>query len=206
MAKRLFDLLLSGLGLVLLAPLLLGIALWVKLDSRGPVLFRQQRVGRFGRPFMIHKFRTMTVDAPARGPQITVGADPRITRAGQVLRRTKLDELPQLWDVLRGAMSLVGPRPEVPKYVALYPQEMRQLLLSVRPGITDLASLQYRDESAVLAAAADPERAYVDQVLPAKLAISARYVREATLIGDLRLIWATLAALVSRSRRTAPPR
>jgi lipopolysaccharide/colanic/teichoic acid biosynthesis glycosyltransferase len=206
MAKRLFDLLLSGLGLVLLAPLLLGIALWVKLDSRGPVLFHQQRVGRFGRPFMIHKFRTMAVDAPARGPQITVGADPRITRAGQVLRRTKLDELPQLWDVLRGAMSLVGPRPEVPKYVALYPQEMRQLLLSVRPGITDLASLQYRDESAVLAAAADPERAYVEQVLPAKLALSACYVREATLIGDLRLIWATLATLVSRSRRTAPPR
>lgn len=195
MLKRLVDILLSALGLLLLALPLLAIALWVKLDSRGPVLFRQQRVGRFGRPFMIHKFRTMAVDAPARGPQITVGADPRITRVGQVLRRTKLDELPQLWDVLRGAMSLVGPRPEVPKYVALYPEEMRQLLLSVRPGITDLASLQYRDESAVLAAAADPERAYVEQVLPAKLALSSRYVREATLLGDLRLILATLSAL-----------
>lgn len=195
MLKRLVDILLSLLGLTLLALPLLSIALWVKLDSRGPVLFRQQRVGRFGRPFMIHKFRTMAVDAPARGPQITVGADPRITRAGQVLRRTKLDELPQLWDVLRGAMSLVGPRPEVPKYVALYPDEMRELLLSVRPGITDLASLQYRDESAVLAAAADPERAYVEQVLPAKLALSSRYVREATLVGDLRLILATLSAL-----------
>jgi lipopolysaccharide/colanic/teichoic acid biosynthesis glycosyltransferase len=195
MLKRLFDVVLSGLGLVLLAPLLLGIALWVKLDSRGPVLFRQQRVGRFGRPFMIHKFRTMAIDAPARGPQITIGADPRITRAGQFLRRTKLDELPQLWDVLRGAMSLVGPRPEVPKYVALYPDGIRELLLSVRPGITDLASLQYRDESSVLAAAADPECAYVEQVLPAKLALSARYVREATLIGDLRLILATLSAL-----------
>lgn len=195
MLKRLVDILLSALGLALLALPLLAIALWVKLDSRGPVLFRQQRVGRFGRPFMIHKFRTMAVDAPARGPQITVGADPRITRAGQVLRRAKLDELPQLWDVLRGAMSLVGPRPEVPKYVALYPEEMRQLLLSVRPGITDLASLQYRDESSVLAAAADPERAYVEQVLPAKLALSSRYVREATLVGDLRLILATLSAL-----------
>ncbi|MCX2865112.1 sugar transferase [Paucibacter sp. PLA-PC-4] len=195
MLKRLVDILLSTLGLALLALPLLAIALWVKLDSRGPVLFRQQRVGRFGRPFMIHKFRTMAVDAPARGPQITVGADPRITRAGQVLRRSKLDELPQLWDVLRGAMSLVGPRPEVPKYVALYPDEMRELLLSVRPGITDLASLQYRDESAVLAAAADPERAYVEQVLPAKLALSSRYVREATLLGDLRLILATLSAL-----------
>lgn len=195
MLKRLLDILLSALGLALLALPLLAIALWVKLDSRGPVLFRQQRVGRFGRPFMIHKFRTMALDAPARGPQITVGADPRITRAGQVLRRSKLDELPQLWDVLRGAMSLVGPRPEVPKYVALYPDEMRELLLSVRPGITDLASLQYRDESAVLAAAADPERAYVEQVLPAKLALSSRYVREATLLGDLRLILATLSAL-----------
>ncbi|MDC6170005.1 sugar transferase [Paucibacter sp. XJ19-41] len=195
MLKRLVDILLSLLGLTLLALPLLAIALWVKLDSSGPVLFRQQRVGRFGRPFMIHKFRTMAVDAPARGPQITVGADPRITRAGQILRRTKLDELPQLWDVLRGAMSLVGPRPEVPKYVALYPDEMRELLLSVRPGITDLASLQYRDESAVLAAAADPERAYVEQVLPAKLTLSSRYVREATLLGDLRLILATLSAL-----------
>lgn len=195
MAKRLFDLLLSALGLLALAPLLLAIALWVKLDSRGPVLFRQERVGRFGRPFFIHKFRTMRVDAPARGPQITIGADPRITGAGQILRRYKLDELPQLWDVLRGAMSLVGPRPEVPKYVALYPPELRELLLSVRPGITDLASLQYRDESAVLARAADPERAYVDEVLPAKLALSGRYVREASLGGDLRLILSTLAAL-----------
>lgn len=195
MAKRLFDLLLSALGLLLLAPLLLGIALWIKLDSAGPVLFRQERVGRFGRPFFIHKFRSMRVDAPARGPQITIGADPRITGAGRILRRYKLDELPQLWDVLRGAMSLVGPRPEVPKYVALYPPELRELLLSVRPGITDLASVQYRDESDVLARAADPERAYVDEVLPAKLALSGRYVREASLGGDVRLILSTLAAL-----------
>lgn len=195
MAKRLFDLLLSALGLLLLAPLLLGIALWIKLDSAGPVLFRQERVGRFGRPFFIHKFRSMRVDAPARGPQITIGADPRITGAGRILRRYKLDELPQLWDVLRGAMSLVGPRPEVPKYVALYPSELRELLLSVRPGITDLASVQYRDESDVLARAADPERAYVDEVLPAKLALSGRYVREASLGGDVRLILSTLAAL-----------
>ena len=195
MAKRLLDLLLAGLGLLLLAPLLAAIALWIKLDSRGPVLFRQERVGRHGRTFLIHKFRTMALGAPARGPQITVGADPRITAAGRVLRRYKLDELPQLWDVLRGAMSLVGPRPEVPRYVALYPEEMRRLLLSVRPGITDLASLHYRDESAVLARAADPERAYVEEVLPAKLALSSRYVREASLAGDLRLILATLVSL-----------
>lgn len=195
MAKRLFDLLLSALGLLLLAPALLLIALWIRLDSPGPVLFRQERVGRHGRTFLIHKFRTMRVDAPALGPQITIGADPRITRAGRFLRAGKLDELPQLWDVLRGAMSLVGPRPEVPRYVALYPPEMRELLLSVRPGITDLASLEYRDESAVLARADDPERAYVEQVLPAKLALSARYVREASLWRDLRLILATFAAL-----------
>ena len=196
MAKRLFDLLLSGLGLLLLSPLLLAIALWIKIDSRGPVLFRQERVGRFGRPFLIHKFRTMAADAPARGPQITIGADPRITAAGRFLRRSKLDELPQLWDVLRGAMSLVGPRPEVPRYVALYPEAARVLVLSVRPGITDLASLQYRDEGEQLASAADPERAYVEQVLPAKLALSTQYVQEASFGGDLRLILATLAALL----------
>jgi lipopolysaccharide/colanic/teichoic acid biosynthesis glycosyltransferase len=195
MAKRLFDLLVSALGLLALSPLLLALALWIKLDSRGPVIFRQERVGRQGKPFLVHKFRTMSVDAPVRGPQLTVGADKRITGAGQVLRRCKLDELPQLWDVLRGAMSLVGPRPEVPKYVAMYPEDKRQVVLSVRPGITDLASLRYRNESEELARAADPERVYVEQVLPAKLALSARYVQEASFIGDLRLILATVAAL-----------
>jgi len=195
MAKRLFDLLLAALGLLLLAPLLLAVALWIKLDSRGPVLFRQERVGRFGRPFLIHKFRTMRVEAPALGPQITVGADARITRAGRWLRASKLDELPQLWDVLRGAMSLVGPRPEVPRYVALYPAELRELVLSVRPGITDPASLRFRHESELLARAADPEREYVEVVLPAKLRLAADYVRQAGLLADLRLILATLGAL-----------
>ena len=195
MAKRLFDLLLAALGLLLLAPLLLLVALWIKLDSRGPVLFRQERVGRFGRPFLIHKFRTMRVEAPALGPQITVGADARITRAGRWLRASKLDELPQLWDVLRGAMSLVGPRPEVPRYVALYPAELRELVLSVRPGITDPASLRFRHESELLARAADPEREYVEVVLPAKLRLAADYVRQAGLLADLRLILATLGAL-----------
>jgi len=125
MLKRLFDLVGAALGLLLLSPLLLGIALWIKLDSPGPVFFRQQRVGRFGALFRIHKFRSMRNGAPLAGPQLTVGADPRITRAGQVLRRTKLDELPQLIDVLAGTMSLVGPRPEVPRYVAMYPPELR---------------------------------------------------------------------------------
>lgn len=195
MAKRLFDLLLSGLGLLVLSPLLLAVAAWIKLDSPGPVMFRQERVGRFGRTFRIHKFRTMRVDAPSLGPQITVGADPRITRSGRFLRASKLDELPQLWDVLRGAMSLVGPRPEVPRYVAMYPAALRELVLSVRPGITDPASLSFRDESELLARAADPEREYVDVVMPMKLRLAADYVRNASLAGDVRLILATLGAL-----------
>ncbi len=192
LAKRLFDVICAGLGLLLLAPLLLAAAVWVKLDSPGPALFRQTRVGRFGVPFTIHKFRTMRV---GQGAQITVGADPRITRAGRLLRATKLDELPQLWDVLRGAMSLVGPRPEVPRYVALYPAELREVVLSVRPGITDPASLRFRNESELLANAVDPEREYVEVVLPTKLRLAADYVRSASLMGDVRLILATLGAL-----------
>lgn len=195
MAKRAFDLVCAALGLLLLAPLLLGIALWIKLDSRGPVFFRQQRVGRHGVPFFIHKFRTMVADASALGAPITVGADPRITRAGRGLRRAKLDELPQLIDVLVGTMSLVGPRPEVPRYVAMYPAALRDKVLSVRPGITDPASLEYRDESALLARAADPERAYVDEVMPAKLRRAAQYVDQMSLCNDVRLIGATLRAL-----------
>ncbi len=195
MAKRLFDIVCAGLGLVLLSPLLLAVAVWIKLDSRGPVMFRQERVGRFGAPFRIHKFRTMRVDAPRLGPQITIGDDARITRSGRWLRATKVDELPQLWDVLRGAMSLVGPRPEVPRYVALYPAELRELVLSVRPGITDPASLSFRNESELLARAEDPEREYVEVVMPMKLRLAADYVRNASLGGDIRLILATLGAI-----------
>jgi lipopolysaccharide/colanic/teichoic acid biosynthesis glycosyltransferase len=195
MAKRLFDVFCAGLGLLLLSPLWILVAIWIKLDSPGPVLFRQERVGRFGQPFFIHKFRSMRVDAPALGPQITVGDDPRITRSGRFLRASKIDELPQLWDVFRGAMSLVGPRPEVPRYVALYTPEQRELVLSVRPGITDPASLQFRHESEILARAADPEREYVEVILPAKLRIAGDYVRHASVWGDLRLILATLGAL-----------
>jgi lipopolysaccharide/colanic/teichoic acid biosynthesis glycosyltransferase len=197
MAKRVFDVMLSALGLLLLAPLLVLIALWIKLDSPGPVFFRQERVGRFGVPFRIHKFRTMAHEAHGAGPLITVGDDQRITRAGAGLRRAKLDELPQLIDVLRGAMSFVGPRPEVPRYVAVYPAELRDKVLSVRPGITDLASIRYRDESALLARAADPEREYREVVLPAKLRLAAEYVDHATLATDLRLIGLTLKTLLT---------
>ena len=194
--KRLFDLLASATGLLLLAPLLLAIAAWVKLDSPGPVFFRQQRVGRDGVPFRIYKFRSMRQDNA--GLQITVGADRRITRVGQFLRASKLDELPQLIDVWQGAMSLVGPRPEVPRYVAHYPAALRDKVLSVRPGITDIASIEYRDESAVLARAADPERAYIDEVLPHKLALAARYVERSSLWLDVWLIWRTVLAIVRR--------
>jgi lipopolysaccharide/colanic/teichoic acid biosynthesis glycosyltransferase len=197
-AKRVFDVATALLGLVLLAPLLVIVAVWIKLDSPGPVLFRQERIGRGGAPFRIHKFRTMRVAAEGTGPALTVGADPRITRAGAFLRRTKIDELPQLIDVLRGDMSIVGPRPEVPRYVALFPPELRAKVLSVRPGLTDPASLQFRDESTLLAQAADPEREYRDVVLPAKLRLAADYVDTASLGGDLRVIAATVRALWSR--------
>jgi len=194
--KRAFDLVLSLAGLVLLSPLLLAIAVWIRLDSPGPVIFRQERVGRGGVPFRMHKFRTMRHASPGReGPQITVGPDPRITRAGARLRGAKLDELPQLVDVLLGRMSLVGPRPEVPRYVALYPAALREVVLSVRPGLTDLASIEFRDEAALLAHARDPEREYVEVVMPRKLALAARYVRTRTLALDVAILWRTLRAI-----------
>ena len=198
MTKRAFDLLGAAVALVLLAPLLAAIALWIKLDSPGPVLFRQQRVGRHGRPFAIRKFRTMVADAPRRGPQLTIGDDPRITRAGAFLRRAKLDELPQLIDVLAGHMSLVGPRPEVPSYVAQYPAELRDKVLAVRPGITDPVSLEFADESELLARAADPEREYVEVLLPKKLRAAAAYAEHANLATDLRVIGGTLRVLWAR--------
>jgi len=197
MSKRLFDLVLSSLGLLLLGPSLLLVALFIKLDSAGPVFFRQERVGRHGKLFRIHKFRTMRHDPTGQGLQITVGADSRITRVGAVLRNTKLDELPQLIDVWCGTMSLVGPRPEVPRYVAHYPAALRDKVLSVRPGITDIASIEYRDESSILAHAADPESAYIEQVLPHKLALAVSYVDQASVWMDIQLIWRTIRAIAT---------
>ena len=199
MAKRAFDLLGAALALVLLSPLMLAVALWIKLDSPGPVFFRQQRVGRHGAPFDIHKFRTMHAQAAAQGLPLTVGDDPRITRAGRFLRRTRIDELPQFIDVLSGRMSLVGPRPEVPRYVALYPAALRERALAVRPGITDPASLAYIDEAALLARAADPEREYVEVILPAKLKHAADYADHATLGTDLRVLWRTVRVLLRQT-------
>lgn len=196
MAKRAFDLIVAAAALLLLAPLLAALALWIRLDSPGPALFRQERVGRHGRPFFIHKLRTMRHGVA--GAPLAVGEDPRITRAGRFLRRTRLDELPQLLDVLMGDMSLVGPRPDVPHYLARVDADLRARVLSVRPGITDPVSLDHVDEAALLARAADPEQEYVQHLLPAKLRASADYAERATLWSDLVVLARTLGVLLRR--------
>jgi lipopolysaccharide/colanic/teichoic acid biosynthesis glycosyltransferase len=189
--KRTFDIFVAVLGLIVLSPVLLVIAIAVKLDSRGPVFFRQQRVGRAFSPFRIFKFRTMVVDAHERGGQITSGhADPRITRVGRVLRRWKLDELPQLLNVVLGDMSLVGPRPEVPRFVEMFRTDYADIL-RVRPGITDLASIKFRDEASLLSGSDDPEQKYVDEILPEKLVLAHEYVARASLAFDLRILFRT---------------
>lgn len=191
--KRYLDFQFSGFGLALLAPLLLVIAVLVKLDSPGPVIYKATRVGRDGRPFKLYKFRSMVANADKLGPGVTGAADPRITRMGRVLRRTKLDELPQLWNVFKGDMSLVGPRPEDQRYVALYTPEQREVL-RVRPGITSLASLRFRHEERLLNGS-NWEQHYIEDVMPAKLQIDLEYVRRQTLLQDARIVLWTLRAL-----------
>lgn len=194
--KRAFDIVGAGGLLVATAPLQLAAALAVKLEDGGPVLFRQERVGRHGMTFRIHKFRSMHIDHEGR--PISPSGDPRVTRIGTVLRSTKLDELPQLLDVLGGAMSLVGPRPEVPSYVALWPAEERDVILSVRPGITDPASVALRDEGQILAGVEDPESHYIDVLLPQKVAVYVDYVRRRSFAGDLLILLRTAKALFRR--------
>lgn len=194
--KRVFDLAASGLVLVLSLPVLLLVALIVRLDTPGPILFRQTRVGRHGKPFAILKFRTMVNRPMHIGQEITLHRDPRITRSGEILRQWKLDELPQLWNVFRGDMSVVGPRPEVPRYVELYPQHQRDVVLSVRPGITDPASIKYRSESEMLAEASDPEQFYRDVILPDKLTLAADYACNVSLGRDLAIIVQTLRRII----------
>ena len=194
MTKRAFDVAVSGVVLALLWPVLVVIAVLVRLDTPGPALFRQERVGLGGRTFRIHKFRTLRV-GPA-GAQNSPAGDTRGTRVGAVLRRTKLDELPQLLDVFRGTMSLVGPRPEVPRYAALWPVEYRDGILSVRPGITDPASVAFRDEPERLAAVDDPEAFYVSVLLPEKARMYAEYVQTQSFAGDLRILARTAVAVV----------
>ena len=194
-AKRLFDVTLAVVGVVVFWPLFVLIAFLIKMGGRGPVFFRQDRVGEGGRTFRIWKFRTMAVES-LPGPQLTIGRDARITPVGRWLRRSHLDELPQLFNVLTGEMSLVGPRPEVPRFVELYDAE-QQRVLEIRPGMTDPASIRYRRESELLARATDPERFYVESVMPEKIQLNLEYARGATVWSDVRILLRTLAAVVS---------
>ena len=196
--KRLFDLLVSFLALLALSPIMLVIACWVLLDSRGGVLYSQLRVGRGNKDFRMFKFRTMRSGADKAGLLTVGGRDPRVTAAGYYLRRFKLDELPQLINILLGDMSLVGPRPEVRKYVDMYSPE-QMAVLKARPGLTDYASLEYFDENMLLEQSPDPEKTYIEQIMPAKLALNLKYIRERSIMVDLGIIFKTVARIFSRS-------
>lgn len=192
---RFCDILFSFLGLLFLSPLFLVVALWIVIDNPGPVFYRQQRVGKDGKDFGLLKFRSMRVGADKMS-LITIGdRDPRVTRAGYYIRKFKLDELPQLWNVLIGNMSLVGPRPEVRKYVDLYTPEQRKVL-SVRPGITDYASIEYIDENRLLAQSDNPDKTYIEEIMPAKISLNMRYIRHQTFGEYLKIILLTLAKII----------
>jgi lipopolysaccharide/colanic/teichoic acid biosynthesis glycosyltransferase len=193
---RFIDIAASGLGMVLLAPLFLAIAVSIKLSTPGPVFYRALRIGKDGAPFRLYKFRSMVVETDKSGPSITTAGDSRITPIGRFLRKTKLDELPQLVNVLRGEMSLVGPRPEDPRYVAYYTPDQHRVL-RVRPGITSAASLRYRDEATLLTGP-DWEKTYVESIMPQKLAIELAYLQQRSLLTDMRLIMLTLWAVIAR--------
>ncbi len=194
--KRIFDLILAAIFLILLAPLFIFIAIRIKLDSKGPVFYKQVRVGLNGKDFGIYKFRTMFVGSDKKGLLTVGGNDARITKPGLFLRKYKLDELPQLINVFFGDMSIVGPRPEVRKYVDLYSKEQLQVL-SVKPGITDYASIEYSKENEILAKATDPEATYIHEIMPAKLALNQKYIREQSFVTDLKIILQTLVKIVS---------
>lgn len=195
--KRLFDIVASGFGLILLSPLFAVIAIWIKADSKGPVFYRQTRVGRGNKDFRLYKFRSMRPDSDKKGLITVGGHDPRITRSGYYIRKYKLDEFPQLINVFKGEMSLVGPRPEVRKYVDMYtPEQLR--VLDVRPGITSLASIRYRNENEILGASDDPDRTYIEKVMPDKIAIDLEYVPKANLLTDIKLIFSTFKEIITK--------
>lgn len=198
--KRAFDVICSFVGVVVLSPVLLLVSLAIMILDGQPILFRQERIGHCGRVFHIYKFRTMVPNAGELGQPLTVGRDTRITRVGHWLRKSKLDELPQLLNVLKGEMSLVGPRPEVPKYVALYTHAQRQVLELV-PGITDPASIAFRNEADLLAGCENPERAYLERIMPEKIRLNLAYAANAGLKADVGVIWQTLAALCVKTTR-----
>lgn len=187
---RLLDIIFSLLGVIILSPFFILLSLWVKLDSIGPVFYRQKRIGRGGEEFSLLKFRSMHVDADKKGLLTVGGRDPRITRSGYILRKFKLDELPQLFNVLAGDMSVVGPRPEVKKYVDLYNDEQRKVL-SVRPGITDMASIEFSNENEILEKQADPEQYYIDHIMPEKIRLNQQYIQSPTVGNYFRIILLT---------------
>ncbi|NFT91747.1 sugar transferase [Clostridium botulinum] len=189
--KRIFDFVCSTLGIIILSPIFILISIMIKTGSDGPVFFKQIRVGEEGKDFEILKFRTMVVDAEKLGKQITVGNDNRITKIGSFLRKYKLDELPQLINVFKGDMSLVGPRPEVPRYVKMYNDEQRKVL-EVKPGITDLASIRYKDENALLGKAENPEEFYINTIMPDKLALNLEYINKSNVFFDIYIIVKTI--------------
>lgn len=193
--QRIFDLIFSGALLTALSPVLLAAMIWIRLDSPGPVFFLQDRIGREGRRFRIFKFRTMVTDAEKAGTQITIGDDPRITRSGRWLRRLRIDELPQLLNVIRGEMSIVGPRPEVPRYVELYTPDQRRIL-AFRPGLTSPATIEFRNESSLLSRQTDPERYYREHLIPAKIATDLDYSLKAGLVSDIFILLTTVRKLL----------
>lgn len=192
--KRLFDIIVSSLGIIILSPFLLLTAVTIKLDSKGPVFFKQIRVGKDEKQFKIYKFRTMVTDAEKQGLQITVGDDPRITKIGRFLRKYKLDEFPQLFNVFIGNMSFVGPRPEVPKYIALYDSKQKSIL-KVRPGITEEASIEYKDESEILAKSSCPEKTYIEEIMPKKIELNLNYMKNISLLYDISLMFKTIFSI-----------
>lgn len=194
--KRAFDIFFSVLGIILLSPFLLLISLWIVADSRGGIFYKQLRVGKNDTDFFLFKFRSMRSDADKKGLLTVGGRDPRITRAGYYLRKYKMDELPQLLNVLKGDMSLVGPRPEVRKYVSLYNSEQKKVL-SVQPGITDYASIEYSNENEILGRAVNPEQVYIEEIMPAKLQLNLRYIAEKSLATDLKIIFRTLRKIIN---------
>ncbi len=198
MIKRTIDILMSLVGIAMVGPALLGFAAWIKLTSSGPVFYRGERVGRFGKPFAIFKFRTMVIDADKIGPSSTSEHDPRITRAGRFLRKYKLDELPQFFNVLDGSMSFVGPRPQVQWAIDLYTEEERELL-SIRPGITDYASLVFRNEGEILKGSTDPDKDYLEKIAPGKIRLGLHYLHRHNLWVDMKIVAATALALLGIS-------
>lgn len=198
--RRLFDILFSITGLLVFSPVMIIVAVWILADSKGPVLYRQIRVGRAEKDFWLYKFRSMRTDAD-KGSKITIGErDPRVTKAGYFIRKYKLDELPQLFNVLKGEMSFVGPRPEVKRYVEMYSLKDKMILFSVRPGITDNATIQYVDENAVLSQAADPESYYVSEVMPAKIRLNSIFIENPTFANYIRIIFRTVKKVFISNR------